>query len=279
MGLGGSFQLRATEADPGMSDDDSRALLLRASGMQNLFHRGEIVPIHFQYIPPIAFEPFANIITVGEVGGAFDGDPVTVIECNQLVQAQMTSERECFVRDALHQISIAAQDIGIMIHHVVTGSIEPLGQHGFGQRHTHGIATTLAQRTGGGFHAGRVPVFRMSRCATAPLPELLEVFQFQVIAGQVQQTVDEHGAVTGRLHIPVTIRPHRMHRIMLQELEEQHTGKIGRTQGHARMSGIGSLHTIHGQPAHGVGNSLHIHNYILPCVISIDDPELPHAAV
>jgi hypothetical protein len=56
----------------------------------------------------------------------------------------------------------------------------------FGDRHAHTHGEALAQRPGGHFHAVGMAVFRMAGRDRAPLAELLQVFDADLVSGKVQ---------------------------------------------------------------------------------------------
>jgi hypothetical protein len=66
----------------------------------------------------------------------------------------------------------------------MAGPVELGGQQPLGQRHAHRVGQPLAQRPGGGFHARRHPTSGWPGRARVQLPELLQFFQRQVVAGQ-----------------------------------------------------------------------------------------------
>ena len=153
---------------------------------------------------------------------------------------------------ALHHITIAAHDIRVVIHDVVTGAVEAGGQMSFGHGHADGVGKSLTQGTGGGLHPGCVAVFRMAGGLAAPLPEILDLFETEVIAGQVQQAIEQHGGVTAGKHESVAISPVRIFWIVLHHPRPEHITGRGQPHGCARVTGVGLLHRIHGEGADGV---------------------------
>jgi hypothetical protein len=73
------------------------------------------------------------------------------------------------------------------------------------------------------------------------------------IAGQVQQTIKQHRAMTGRQHEPVAVGPVGGGGVEFQVLLEQHGGHIGHAHRHARVARVGGLHRIHRQHPKGGG--------------------------
>ena len=57
------------------------------------------------------------------------------------------------------------------------------------------IGNALPQRTRCGFHTGRFAIFRMTGRLGVQLSEILQLIHGQVVAGQVQKGIQQHGAV------------------------------------------------------------------------------------
>jgi len=75
----------------------------------------------------------------------------------------------------------------------------------------------------------------------------------QVVAGQVQQRVLQHRAVTVGEHEAVAVGPPGVGRVVPEEIVPQHFGDVGHAHRHARVAGLGRLDGIHGKGSHGVG--------------------------
>ena len=126
-----------------------------------------------------------------------------------------------------------------------------------GQRHADRVGEPLPQRTGRRFDARRMAVFGMAGGLGAELAEVAQlVHRHTRIAGEVQQGVEQHRAVSGRQHEAVAIRPFGRRGIELQELGEQHRRNVGHAHRHAGMPGFGLLDGVHGQCPDGVGHVL-----------------------
>src|SRR3546814_5112163 len=86
----------------------------------------------------------------------------------------------------------------------------------FSQRHADRVAYALAQRPGRGFNARRNTHFRMTRRARMQLPEVFQFVYGQIVARQMQQRVNKHGAVAIGQHEAVAAGPGRIGRIVTQ---------------------------------------------------------------
>jgi len=78
------------------------------------------------------------------------------------------------------------------------------------------------------------------------LPEIAQFGHRQVVAGQMQQGIKKHGAVTIRQDEAVAVRPTRVCRIVFQVVIPQNFRNVGHAHRHTGMSGVGLLHGVHG---------------------------------
>ena len=141
----------------------------------------------------------------------------------------------------------------MVIDDVVALLVEAAGQRLFGNRHADGIGDALAERTGGGLDARGIAVFRVTRGLGVQLAEVFQLFDRQVVAGQMQQRIDQHRAVAVGEHEAVAIRPLRIGRVVSQEIVPQYLGDIGHAHRRAGVAGVGLLHGIHAEGANGIG--------------------------
>src|SRR5689334_17170826 len=92
--------------------------------------------------------------------------------------------------DALHEIAITGDDIGLVIDEVVS---KARVQQSLGERHADGVRYALTERPCRRFDAGRMPVFRMTRTGTSDLPETPNLIDPDVgIAGKIEQRIEKH---------------------------------------------------------------------------------------
>ncbi len=142
----------------------------------------------------------------------------------------------------------------MVVHHFVRAFIEPRGEVFFGQRHAYGVGNALPERAGGRFHAGCVAVFGVAGGAAAPLAEIFEFVERQVVAVQVQQAVDQHTAVAGGEHKAVAVGPFGVGGVMFQKFRPEYGCHVGHAERHARVTGIGGFHAVNGESADGIGD-------------------------
>ncbi len=156
----------------------------------------------------------------------------------------MSGERGGFLRDAFHQIAIAADAVGVVIDDVVAGAVIAGRKPSFRNRQTDRVAESLAERSSGNFNAGCVTALRMAGGLAAPLAEVLQLIKGQIVASEVEQAVEQHGAVPGGQDKTIAIDPVRVLRVKLQELGPKRVSHSGGTHRHAGVAGIRILHGI-----------------------------------
>ena len=228
-----ALTVRRAEADDGAAGDQRRTVIV-----SGLFDRRRdrfgIVAVDTACRPSGGLEPRKLVIRTGQRCRAVDRNLVVVEQHDQPVEPQMPGQRNRFVAEALHQAAVAGDHIGIVIDEIVAEARihQPLGQ-----RHADRRRNALPERAGGRLHAGRVAIFGMPRRLRSPLPEGPEfVRRHALVAGQVQQRIQQHRAVTGRQHEAVAVRPRRIGRIEFEEARKQHRGDVGHAHRHARVT-------------------------------------------
>ena len=85
-------------------------------------------------------------------------------------------------------------DVGVVVDDREVRAVEVRGEEALGDGHAHAVGEALAQRAGGRLDAGREAVLGVAGGAAAPLAELLQLLERQVVAGQVEQGVEQHAS-------------------------------------------------------------------------------------
>ena len=164
----------------------------------------------------------------------------------------MSCQRNRFLADALHQAAVAGQDIRIVVDELVA---EACVQHALCESHADRRRDALSQRTRRHLHAGGVPVLGVTGGPAAELAEVLQLVEAHgLVAGQVQQSIDQHRAVAGGKHEAIAVLPFRILRIEFQESREQHGGNVRHPHRHAGMTRIRALHCVCSQQAQRIGH-------------------------
>ncbi len=190
----GALLVGRAEADHGPAGDQGRPRIL-LGGLDRSRNCRRIMAIHAHGMPVIGLEALDHIVRAGEVGRAVDRDAIVVEQHDQPAKLQVACQGAGLVADALHQAAIAGDRVGEVVDQL--GAMAR-GQHAFGQRHADGIGDALAERPGGGLDAGGMAVFGVASGARAELPEVLDLVEGHVlVAGQVQQRIQQHRAMPG----------------------------------------------------------------------------------
>ena len=191
--------LRRTEAEMRAYRDQCWPRQVGSGGLQGRMDRGHVGAIRDgKGLPAVRLEPLRAILgeTHGRAGR--QRDAVVVIQADQLAKPEMPCQRRGLGCHALHQVTVADDCPGAVINERVSVAVVAGGQMGLADRQSDRVGQSLAQRTSGQFDAGSKAALGMARRAAAQLAEFLQVFQRQVVAGQVEQTVKQGRAVPGR---------------------------------------------------------------------------------
>ena len=252
--LGRASAGRRTAADGGAAIDQRGFVARRLRLGDRLRDRRHIMAVdRADDVPAVGAKPRRRVVREPAQHGAVDGDAVVVVQRNQLVELPGTGQGTGLVADAFHQAAVTKEHIAVVIDDAVARPVELVAQQLLGQRHAHRIGDALAERPGGGLHAGRETHLGMPRCLAVQLAETPELVDRQVVAAQMQQRVDEHRRVAIGQHETIAVRPVRMGRVVAQVLSPQGHGHLGHAHGRAGVTGVGLLHRVHGERTQGVG--------------------------
>ncbi len=244
-----------TPADGGAANDERGFVAGLGFGGGFLDGNGVMAVDGADDVPAIGLEALRGVVGEPVLDMTVDGNAVVVVVGDELVELERAGQRADLVADALHQAAVAEEHIGVVIDDGMAGLVELRGQHFFGQRHAHAVGDALTQRASGGFHARRVAHFGVARRFAVQLAEALELLDRQVVAGEMQQGVDQHRAVAVGQHEAVAVGPVRIGRVVVQVIAPQHFGDVGHAHGGAGVAGVGGLHAVDGEKADGVGQT------------------------
>src|SRR5258708_34830933 len=139
-------------------------------------------------MPAVGLETFAHILLEGDVGIAFDGDMIVVVEVNNIPKAKMPRNRRRFATDPLHHIPITADSIDHVIIKFKTRLVESCRQMFLRYRKPDAVGETLAQRTRRHFDARRQAIFGMPGRLAMQLSEIFDVLEGKIIPGEIKKT-------------------------------------------------------------------------------------------
>ena len=144
----------------------------------------------------------------------------------------------------------------MVVDELLSGAVEAIRQKALGERHADRVAQPLPEWPRGDLDPGRVPALGVARSARAPLAELFEVRELEVVADQVVQRVLEHARVARAEHEAIALRPQRVLRVHAQEALEQRVAQRRQRHRRARMPRVGALDGIHREGANRVDGEL-----------------------
>ncbi len=124
-------------------------------------------------------------------------------------------------------------------------AVVAVGEEALGDRHPDAVREALPEWPRRRLDSGGVPVLGMSRRAGAPLPELLEVGERDVVAREVERRVLEDAGVPGGEDEAVSSRPVRIGRVVPHHVAVEQIRQ--RREGHRRprVTGVRLLHCVH----------------------------------
>ncbi len=248
--------IRAAIADDRATDDHRRAVGGGLGFGQGRIHGDRVHPVAVQHAPPHALKLQLRIFREGQFRAAVNGDLVVVVEHHQLVELLVAGQADRLLRHAFHQVAVAGNHPGAVVHHVVAGAVKARGQPALGHCHPHGGTDALPQGAGSHFHARSESVFGVARGLATPLPEVLEFLHRQVKSRQVEQAVEQGRTVPRREDKPVAIEPLRLARVHAQRPGPQLVGHHRGAHRQARVATVRCFHHVHGKPAQGVDGAL-----------------------
>ncbi len=250
----GAGLVRRTEADNGLAHQQRRLV----GHLAGFFNRGldgvRVVAVDVaHHVPAVGFETQGGVVGEPAVDVAVDGDAVVIVEGGQLAEFEGAGQGADFVRNAFHHAAVAHEGVGVVVDDVVTRAVELRRQGAFGDGEADGVGDALAQRAGGGLNARGVTVLRVARGFGMELTEVFQLAHRQVVAGEVQEAVNQHGAVAVGEHETVAVSPVRVSRVVVEVVTPQDFGDVRHAHRGPRVAGICFLYGVHAECADGVG--------------------------
>ena len=241
-------QVGRAVTDDGLGADQGGLVIDRPGFVNGLVDGSRIMTVYIaNHVPAIGLETLGCIVGEPAFDVAVDRNTVVVPEGRQLAQPQGSGQRTGFVGDTFHHAAITHKHKGVVVDDVVAVTVELTGHHLFGNRHADGIGDALPQRASGGLHTWRIAILGMTRGFGMQLTEVLQIVDGQVVTGQVQQRVDQHGAMTVGQDEPVAIDPLRVAGVVVHVVVPQHFGNVGHAHGRTGVTGFGFLYGVHAQ--------------------------------
>jgi hypothetical protein len=251
VGLGRVLRVGSRERDVAPHDDERGPLRLGLRVRHRAADRREVVDVgDVLDVPAVGLEPRALVLLVEREGGrAVDRDAVVVVEEDDLPEPERARERGGLLAHTLHEVAVGGDRVDMVVDDLLARAVVALGEEALGHRHPHGVADALAERAGRRLDARREEVLRMPRRDRAPLAELLELLEREVVAGQVERRVLEDARVAGREDEPVAVGPLRIDRVEAQRLAVEDVGDGRQRHRGPGMARVRLLDGVHGERA------------------------------
>src|SRR5712672_1144396 len=262
----GILPMRRTIADMTIDDYD-RGSARRPCGIpQRALDAIQIVGIpDTNDVPSIRQESPGDVFGERDIGLAFDGDVIVVVDPAEVIELQVPGDRGCLARDSFHHAAIAAECVNAVSEQFKIWLVVTRGEPLFRNGHAHTRGHTLSERTGGCFHARGPTVLRVPSAAAPELPERLEVVDRDGGAAQnfifwidgfdsceVQDRVQQSRCVPRGKHEAIAIHPNGIFRVEPQKPLPQAVNRGGHTHRRAGVTGIRLLDRVDGQRPHRV---------------------------
>ncbi len=129
----------------------------------------------------------------------------------------------------------------------MAGLIEMCGEPFLGDGHADTVSCSLPQWSSRSLDAWSVAKLGMARCSAVKLSEALDVVEGDVVACEVERTVEQHGRVSSGKDETVAVGEGRVGRVHTEVLGVKSMGEW--CQGHccSGMSRVGLLDGVHAQ--------------------------------
>ncbi len=255
VGVGGVGEVGGGPPDVAAQDQQRRGLVVGRGPPQRglepvdvVRHLAELVDV-----PPVALEALDHVVGQRELGLAVDADVVVVVDVDEPTEPQVAGEGGGLVADALHQVAVAADHVGVVVAHL---GAEPGPEPALGHAQAHGVGEPLAQRPGGDLDSRGVVDLGVPRGLRAPLPEVAQVVEGQPVTREVEHRVEQDRGVPGREDEAVAVGPVGRLGVVVHDPRPQDVGQRSQRHGGAGVAVLRGLGTVHGQPADHVDGAL-----------------------
>src|ERR1700746_3211217 len=119
----------------------------------------------------------------------------------------MAGQAGGFSGDPFHQVAVADNPISKVINDLEPRTVVARSQAGLRYRHAAAVAEALPQRTRRSLDSRSQAALGMAWRMAAPLAELFNLLEREIITGKMEHAVKQHRAVAGGQDKAVSIRP------------------------------------------------------------------------
>ena len=253
----GVLLVRGRPADDRGQRDERRRLGVLPGRLQRLVQRLDVLvvpvrgaPAQPLHVPAVGLVAGGDVLGLGDVRVVLDGDVVVVVQDDEVAEPVMPGQRGHLVADAFLDVAVGDERVDVVVERAASGLGVRVVQAPFpprGHGHADRVAEALAQRAGGGLHAGRQAVLGVPGRDAAPGAVGLQVIQGHPVPGQVQLDVQGEAGVPAGQHEAVAARPVRIRRVVPEHALEKQVGRRGQAHRRPRVAVACFLHRIHRQ--------------------------------
>ena len=245
--LRGVLLVRAAVADVRAHDDErsARRSRLCAAAIAASIASRSFTSAMCSTCQPYASNRFARVVGEGEVGVAVDRDAVVVVEADELAELEVSGERRSFVRDAFHQVAVAADEVRVVIDDLLPSRLNIAARCASATAMPTALPTPWPSGPVVVSTPGVWPYSGMPRRAALPLPELLQVLEREVVAAEIQARCRAASTRARREHEAVAVRPVRIGGVVAHVPREQHVRERRERHRRAGVSRLCLLHRVH----------------------------------
>src|SRR5438105_9902739 len=119
----------------------------------------------------------------------------------------MAGEAGGFGGDPFHQVAVTDNPISKVINDLEPRTVVARSEVGLCYRHAHAVAEALTQRTRRSLDSRSQAPLGMAGRMAAPLAELFDLLEREIIAGEMEHAVKQHRGVAGGQDKAVSVRP------------------------------------------------------------------------
>ena len=268
MDAAGVGLVRASVTDGRNGDDEAGTFEFVAGFAERGVDGGDVHAVDgADDVPVVGAEAGGDVLGERDVGIALDGDVVVVVEVDDLAEPKRAGEGGRLGGDALHEVAVGDDAVDAVVDDLVSGPVVVLCKEFLRDGHADAVGEPLAERAGGHLGAGGKAKLGVARGLALPLPELPDVVERELVAGEVEQRVQEHRGVAGGQHESVAVGPEGVGGVVLEEPVPQRIGHRGGAHRGAGMAAVRLLDRvdrkeadrIDGEVVDGGGGSLGRH--------------------
>jgi hypothetical protein len=254
VGLARALLVGRRPADDRLDADERRPLLLAHGLVDRHLERGQVVGVvDGLHMPAVGLEALGDVLGVeAQVGRTVERDVVVVVDIDDPPEAELAGQRGRLGGDPLHEVAVGDDGEDAV---VLDLGPEVRAQEALGHRHPDSVGEALAEGARRDLHAGSdvdAVALGVAGRQRAPLAEVLQLLERQVVAAEVQHRVQEHRAVAGGQDEAVAVGPRRVGGVVLHDAREEQVGDGSHRHRQPRVPGVGCLDAVHGQRADGV---------------------------